>query len=150
MDPGQTMGHTYAANFIHCIFSTKDRQPLIASHRRPALCNYLAGIAKGEGFTLIEAGGTPDHMHLLILLPATCPLAQAVGKLKGSSSHWMGQGFAWQQGYGAFSVSPSQVPVVRRYIRHQEEHHQHRDFKQEFVALLQHSGVPFEARHIFG
>ena len=144
------MGHTYANNFIHCIFSTRERQPLIAGERLPRLCQYFNGIAKGEGFDLIEAGGTADHIHLLFLLPPKYPLAQAVQKLKGGSSHWMGPEFAWQEGYGAFSVSPSQLPVVRRYIRNQEEHHRRRGFEEEFVALLRHCGMECDARHVFG
>ncbi|MGC2639749.1 MAG: transposase [Acidobacteriaceae bacterium] len=144
------MGHTYATNFIHCIFSTKDRRPLTAPDRRPALFNYFGGIAKGEGFSLIDAGGAADHVHLLILLPAKVSLAEAVQKLKGGSSRWMCPEFAWQQGYGAFSVSPSQVPIVRRYIRNQELHHRKRDFAQEFLALLRHCGVEFDERYALG
>ena len=144
------MGHAYANNFIHCIFSTKDRLPLIAPDRLSGLGDYFGGVAKGEGFHLMEAGGTANHVHLLFALPAKYPLATAVQKLKGSSSHWMGPEFAWQEGYGAFSVSPSQVPVVRCYIRSQEEHHRQRSFEQEFVALLRHCGVEFDAQHVFG
>ncbi len=144
------MGHVYARNFIHCIFSAKERQPLISPERLSGLCDYFGGIGKGEGFQVIEAGGTVDHVHLLLLLPAKYPLAQAVQKLKGASSHWMGPEFAWQEGYGAFSVSPSQVPVLRRYIRDQGEHHRKRNFEEEFVALLHHCGVEYDARHVFG
>lgn len=144
------MGHTYARVFIHCIFSTKNREPTLLPERRVPLGNYLGGIAKSEGFHLIEAAGAADHLHLLILLPANYPLAQAVQKLKGGSSRWMGPNFAWQQGYGAFSVSPSQVPAVRRYIRNQETHHRKRDFAQEFLSLLRHCGVEFDERYVFG
>ena len=144
------MGHTYANNFIHCIFSTKDRLPLIAPERLSGLRDYYGGIAKGEGFHLMEAGGTANHVHLLFLLPAKYPLAQAVQKLKGASSHWMGPEFAWQEGYAAFSVSPSQVAVVRQYIRNQEAHHRKRNFEEEFVALLRRCGVEYDARHVFG
>jgi REP element-mobilizing transposase RayT len=144
------MGHTYASNYIHCIFSTKERKPLIAPERLPGLCDYFGGIAKGEGFTLIEAGGITDHVHLLFLLPAKYPLAEAVQKLKGGSSRWMGPEFAWQEGYGAFSVSPSQVRVVRQYIRNQEAHHQKRNFEEEFLTLLRHCGVEYDARYVFG
>lgn len=144
------MGHTYASNAIHCIFSTKERRPLIAPDRQSGLFAYLSGIARGEGIRLIEAGGTEDHIHLLFLLPATCSLAEAVQKLKGGSSRWMGPEFAWQEGYGAFSVSPSQVPVVQGYIRNQEEHHRKRNFEEEFVALLRRCGVEFDGRHVFG
>src|ERR1700684_3690563 len=120
------MAHTYASNFIHCIFSTKDRRALIPVGRTEELYAYLDGIARGEGFDLMAAGGTTNHVHLLIALPATCALARAVQKLKGSSSKWMGEGFSWQEGYGAFSVSSSQLEVVKSYIRNQEQHHRRR------------------------
>ena len=144
------MAHTYATNFIHCVFSTKERRPDISAGRANELYAYLGGIARGEGFTLIAAGGTADHIHLLFLLPASITLASAVQKLKGSSSRWMGRGFSWQEGYGAFSVSPSQVPVVKRYIWNQEAHHRKRSFEQEFVALLRNSGVAYDEKFVFG
>src|SRR5579863_3156841 len=129
------MAHTYAANFIHCIFSTKERRPLIPADRTPGLFAYFTGIAQGEGFDLIAAGGTANHVHLLIALPPKIPLATVVQKLKGSSSHWMGPEFSWQEGYGAFSVSPSQVLAVKRYIRNQEAHHRTQPFEDEFTTL---------------
>jgi REP element-mobilizing transposase RayT len=144
------MAHTYASNFIHCIFSTKDRRSMIPADRARELYAYLGGIARGEGFSLIAAGGTANHIHLLFVLPASYSLAQAVQKLKGSSSRWMGTSFSWQEGYGAFSVSPSQVPVVKNYLQNQEEHHRTRDFEQEFVALLRNCGIEFDERYVFG
>lgn len=144
------MAHTYANNFIHCVFSTKDRRSLIPSDRAAELYAYLGGIARGEGLSLIAAGGTANHVHLLFVLPASFSLAQAVQKLKGSSSRWMGHGFSWQEGYGAFSVSPSQVPVVKRYIQNQEEHHRKRNFEEEFVALLRNCGIAYDERYVFG
>jgi putative transposase len=144
------MAHTYASIFIHCIFSTKDRQPLISADRMAALCDYIGGIAKSEGFTLITAGGTADHIHLLFILPAPNALAHAVQKLKGSSSRWMGKTFAWQEGYGAFSVSASQVPVVKKYIENQVEHHRKRSFEEEFTSLLRSCGVEYDPKFVFG
>ena len=144
------MAHTYASNFIHCVFSTKDRLPLIPADRTAELHAYLGGIARGEGFSLIAAGGMANHIHLLFVLPASYPLAHAVQKLKGSSSRWMGHDFSWQEGYGAFSVSPSQVPVVKRYIRNQEEHHGKRNFEEEFVVLLRNCGIEYDERYVFG
>lgn len=125
------MAHTYASNFIHCVFSTKDRRSLIPEARTVELYAHLGGIARGEGLELISAGGTANHIHLLFTLPAPCSLANAVQKLKGSSSRWMGSRFSWQEGYGAFSVSPSQVETVKRYIDTQEEHHRKRNFEQD-------------------
>lgn len=147
---GASMAHTYASNFIHCIFSTNDRSPAIAAERMPELFAYLAGIAKGEGFVLVAAGGTADHIHILFVLPATYSLAHAVQKMKGSSSRWMGSGSSWQEGYGAFSVSPSQVPVVKKYIRNQEQHHRTRSFEEKFTALLRSCGIEYGARYVFG
>jgi putative transposase len=144
------MAHTYASNFIHCIFSAKDRRPLIPADRKSELYAYLGGIAHGEGFPLIAAGGTDNHIHLLFLLPASTSLAQAVQKLKGSSSRWMGKRFSWQEGYGAFSVSPSQIQAVTEYIRAQEQHHRRRSFEQEFVALLRNCGIEYDERYVFG
>jgi putative transposase len=144
------MAHTYANIFIHCIFSTKNRKPLISPNRMPELCDYLGRIAKAESFTLVAAGGTANHVHLLFILPATHSLAHAVQKLKGSSSRWMGTGFAWQEGYGAFSVSPSQVSFVKRYIANQEQHHRRRNFEEEFTSLLRRCGIEFDERYVFG
>jgi REP element-mobilizing transposase RayT len=144
------MAHTYASNFVHCVFSTKDRRSLIPASRTAELYAYLGGIARGEGFSLIAAGGTANHIHLLFILPAPYSLAQAVQKLKGSSSRWMGRGFSWQEGYGAFSVSASQVPVVKRYIQNQEEHHRKRNFEEEFVAILRNYGIQYDERYVFG
>jgi REP element-mobilizing transposase RayT len=144
------MAHTYASNFIHCIFSTKDRRSLIPATRESELYAYLGGIARGEGFSLIAAGGTANHLHLLFILPSSCPLAHAVQKLKGSSSRWLGKGFSWQEGYGAFSVSPSQVETVKEYIQNQEKHHRKRSFEEEFVALLRNCGIEYDEQFVFG
>lgn len=105
------MGHTYTSNFVHCIFSTKERKPNIAAGRTAALYSYLGGIARSEGFTLVAAGGTANHVHLLVILPAGLSVATAVQKLKGSSSRWLGKEFAWQEGSGGiWSVQRECVP----------------------------------------
>jgi putative transposase len=144
------MAHTYASNFIHCIFSAKDRRPLIAADRKADLYAYIGGIARSEGSSLVAAGGTANHVHLLFILPATQSLAVIVQKLKGSSSHWMGKGFSWQEGYGAFSVSPSQVSVVKTYIQRQEQHHRKQSFEEEFTTLLRNCGIEYDPRYVFG
>ena len=102
---------------------------------------YLCGIARSEGFTLISAEGTANHVHLLLVLPATLSISTAVQKLKGSSS---------REGYGAFSVSPSQVATVKRYIAGQEEHHRKRSFEEEFTELLRECGLEHDSRFVFG
>ena len=144
------MAHTYSSNFTHVIFGTKERKPIIAVERRSGLYAYLGGIARSEGFNLVAAGGTANHLHLLFTLPARMPLAIAVQKLKGSSSRWLGPRFSWQEGYGAFSVSPSQVPSVKRYIARQERHHQKRSFEEEFISLLRNCGIEYDERFVFG
>ena len=144
------MAHTYASNFIHCVFSTKERKHLIPDERMAGLFEYIGGIANGEGFTLIAAGGTANHVHLLLVLPPALSVAGAVQKIKGGSSRWMGKEFAWQEGYGAFSVSPSQVSVVKKYIQNQKRHHQKRSFEEEFTALLRGCGVEYDPKYVFG
>jgi len=144
------MPHTYASNFVHCIFSTKDRRPIIRDEKMPELFAFFSGIAKGEGFELIIAGGTSNHVHLLFVLPATQSLAYVIQKLKGSSSRFMGNRFSWQQGYGAFSVSPSQVPTVKKYIQNQEQHHRKQSFEEEFTILLRNCGIAYHERFVFG
>ena len=144
------MAHTYATNFIHCIFSTKDRKAALPAERMADLYAYLGGIARSEGFPLVSAGGTANHVHLLIALPATACLATAIQKLKGSSSRWLGKGIAWQEGYGAFSVSPSQIATVKKYIANQETHHRKRSFEEEFTEMLRKCGVAYDPRFVFG
>lgn len=140
----QAMSHNFAANFVHCVFSTKDRCDLIPPELQSRLWAYLGGISRNLGFDLLAAGGTANHAHVLIGLPPSMRLAEAVQKLKANSSRWLGeQGvvFEWQQGYGAFSVSPSMLQPVKAYIHHQEDHHRKRDFDEEFALLLKKSGI---------
>jgi REP element-mobilizing transposase RayT len=144
------MGHTYTGNYIHCIFSTRQRKPTIPVTRIPDLCAYFGGIARKERLQLLAAGGIEDHMHLLFLLPASRSLAQVVQKFKGGTSVWLGPQFSWQDGYGAFSVSPSQVPVVKAYILNQEEHHRTRSFEDEFISLLKNCGIQYDPKYVFG
>jgi len=146
------MAHTYNANFVHCIFSTKDRKNSIPCHLKENLWAYLLGVANNLKIKTLAVGGTTNHVHLLIGLPPTMTVAVAVQKLKANSSRWMGeQGvrFQWQEGYGAFSVSPSLLTIVQAYIRNQEEHHRRRSFDEEFRALLDKSGVAYDPERIF-
>jgi putative transposase len=143
------MSHTYAANFVHCIFSTKERRALIPAGLQERLYAYLTGIADNLGFKILAVGGTSNHIHLLIGLPPALTLAEIVQKLKANSSRWLGENgvqFEWQKGYGAFSVSPSLLSTVQAYIRNQAEHHRMRGFEEEFMALLKKSGVTYAGR----
>jgi putative transposase len=146
------MSHTHAANFVHCVFSTKERRDLIPAELQERLYACLTGIADNLGFKILAAGGTSNHVHLLIGLPPALTLAEAIQKLKANSSRWLGEKrvlFEWQKGYGAFSVSPSLLAMVQNYIRNQVAHHTKRSFEQEFVALLKKSGVAYDAERLF-
>ncbi|MGA2689243.1 MAG: IS200/IS605 family transposase [Candidatus Korobacteraceae bacterium] len=145
------MSHTHAWVLVHCVFSTKQRANLIADPNE--LCRYLTGVARAKNLVLLAAGGTANHIHLLISVPPIIPLAKAVQELKGNSSRWLrerGVDFAWQEGYGAFSVSQSQKQIVADYIARQPEHHRKWSFEQEFMTLLRKSGAPYDPRYIFG
>jgi len=138
------MPHSYVSSVFHVVFSTKQRTQLIPPDHQSQLWNYLAGIARNHGMHVLAVGGTANHVHLLIVLPAETALADAVRTLKANSSRWMREtspSFAWQQGYGAFSVSPSQLERVKQYIVNQPAHHRTRSFEQEFLAMLQAANI---------
>jgi len=147
------MAHTYATNLVHCVFSTKGRADTIPTELREHLYAYLFGIGKNLRIEILAMGGTANHIHLLIAVPAKRPLSEVVRDLKANSSRWMsgaGTRFSWQEGFGAFSVSPSQTAVVKEYIRSQVEHHKKRNFEEEFVLLLKKSGIRYDPKYVFG
>jgi putative transposase len=150
------MSHTYSSNRIHLIFSTKNREKSLSEQLQPKLWAYMAGIAHNQGFEAMIIGGIEDHVHALVILPPSLALAKAVQFLKGSSSKWINDNrstdsrFAWQEGYGAFSVSSSQTSEVVRYIRDQRAHHAKKSFEEEFVAFLKKYGVEHDPSHGLG
>jgi putative transposase len=147
------MSHSYSNNYVHAVYSTKDRQNLIPPEFEKRLYPFIASVARQHDIALLAAGGMPDHTHLLFLLPATISLASAINTLKANSSrfiHEQGFAFQWQSGYGAFSVSASQLEKVTAYIRGQREHHKKMTFEQEFVALLKKAGVSYDPKFVFG
>ncbi len=147
------MSHSYPNVLVHFVFSTRERRPLIPADVQPRLWRYLSGIARGHKITLLECGGTTNHLHVLLVLPSDMPLSKAVQILKANSSRWLSEheiNFAWQEGYAAFSVSASQLGAVRQYIQNQAAHHQRRNFEEEFIALLKKSGVAYDPKYVLG
>jgi REP element-mobilizing transposase RayT len=148
------MSHTYISDLVHCVFSTKLRRDLISTEIQPDLWAFVGGIARKNEFKALTVGGTENHLHVLLSLPATMSLAKAMQLLKGGSSHWMNEthtrGFAWQEGYGAFTVGISQKNDTIRYIQSQAEHHRKRSFEEEFVAFLKKHGVEYDPQHVWG
>jgi REP element-mobilizing transposase RayT len=153
------LSHTYISDLVHCVFSTKLRQNLISPEMQPELWSFLGGIARKNGFKALIVGGTENHVHILLSLPATMPVAKAVQLVKGASSRWMnekqrnekyGCDFAWQEGYGAFTVGISQKDHTIAYIQSQAEHHRKRSFEEEFLAFLQKHGVEYDPQYVWG
>jgi putative transposase len=148
------MSRTFTNLLTHMVFSTKDREPLIVPEVKPELLRYLGGLAgklKGKAYGV---NGTRDHVHMLVSLPPAVSIADALRFIKSNSSGWMHnkwptRAFAWQLGYGAFSVSKSNVPAVLKYIAKQEEHHRKWTFKDEFLDLLRKHQVDYDERYIW-
>jgi putative transposase len=149
------MSGTYTNLLYHVVFSTKNRRPLITEAIRDDLYHYLGGIIRGEGGTLLEVNGMPDHVHLLAKLRPTIAIADMLRLLKANSSKWLNEEkqqrsrFGWQDGYSAFSVSESQVARVRAYIQRQAQHHRQTDFKTELIALLDKHCIEYDKRYIW-
>jgi len=144
------MGHTYSNLLVHAVFSVKERQPLIRDAFRQRLYEYMGGIARNEFGRALSVGGTDNHLHALLSLNTTASVADALRKWKSLSSGWVHEtfpgnaGFAWQEGYGAFSVSKSNAGKVIAYIEAQAEHHKRLTFEEEFVALLDRHGIAYD------
>src|ERR1700750_1038919 len=139
------MPATYLSLHYHLIFSTKNREPTIATAWRSRLHDYLGGAVKGLRGSPEGVGGTSDHVHLLVGLRATHCLADVLRELKKSSSAWVheeiGEAFAWQEGYAAFTVSATAREAVRAYIANQEEHHRVKSYREELVEMLERAQV---------
>ena len=140
---------------VHIIFSSKDREPWLGSDIRPRMHAYLATICRDLGAELVRVGGVADHVHIVTTLPRTVSQAQLIGEIKKASSKWIKtldaryRGFFWQRGYGAFSVSPSQLDTVVQYVEAQPEHHRTHTFQEEYRELLRRHGVDFDERYVW-
>ena len=147
------MAHTFSRNHIHPVFSTKDRRNIIAKESQPQLWAYLAGICKNYEMIALAIGGRKTTFRILFHLPPRLALVKAVALLKSNSSKWVGElghKFSWQEGYGAFSVSSSNIDQVKRYIQNQEAHHRKTSFEDEFRALLRKHGVEYDPQFVHG
>ena len=151
-----TMSHTYVHCLMHVVFSTAHRKPTIADAWSARLHEMLGGIARDRGFPPLAVGGVADHVHLLVAIPATKSLSECMRHLKGTSSRWVNdtyfpqRDFAWQEGYGAFSIAQSLVEATIAYIRGQEEHHRQRTFQDEFRDFLTRQGIAWDERFVWG
>ncbi len=142
--------HSFTNCLVHCVFSTKNREPILTPKVRERLWPYLGGIARENGIKALAIGGVADHVHVLLGLPATLSLAKAMQLLKGNSSKWLHETFpelrnsGWQEGYAAFSISISGVEETIAYIRGQEEHHRTRSYREETELFLRRHGLAFD------
>jgi putative transposase len=149
------MPQSLAAIYVHLIYSTKNRQPLIRSEIEEELRKYHASILQALESPMLAADGTADHVHILLRLGRQASIAEVVEELKKSSSKWIKskvpeyRDFYWQSGYGAFSIGQSGVPEVKRYIANQKEHHRKKTFQKEFRAFLGKYEVPYDERYVW-
>lgn len=148
------MPQSFGALYCHIVFSTKHRAPLIEAESQPRLLDYIGGILRQHSSPLIAAGGMPDHVHLLMSLARTMSVAEAVRVLKTNSSKWMHDelglaNFRWQDGYGAFTVSYSNIDQVKKYLANQAQHHRCVSFQEEFLELLRRHELEWDERYVW-
>jgi REP element-mobilizing transposase RayT len=148
------MPSTHLSLHYHLIFSTKNRAAFMHKVWRGRLHTYMGGIVKDLGGVPETIGGVEDHVHLLVGLSATHRLADVLKEIKSSSSKWVHEElkkplFSWQEGSGAFTVSASQIDVVKKYIANQEEHHSKKTFQEEYLEFLKQSDVEYDERYLW-
>jgi REP element-mobilizing transposase RayT len=150
------MANTYTCLHYHVIFSTKNREGWITADLESRIWAYLGGIARDNGIAPLQIGGTEDHVHLVLGAPPTVSISKALQLLKGGSSKWIHdtfprlRGTGWQDGYGAFTVSKSNLLEVCKYVEDQRKHHRSKTFQEEFRALLERHGVEYDERYLWG
>jgi len=144
------MAHTYNLNYIHCVFSTKHRMPLIPEPER--VWSTLRDVARMSKIKLLAVGGTANHVHLLVSVPSSRATSEIIRELKCNSSlrirKW-NRLFSWQDGYGSVSVSPSAIASVQRYIERQPQHHAKQSFEEEYTSILERAGVNYDPEYVF-
>lgn len=150
------MANTYINILIHTVFSTKNREPWLSSSLRERLYPYICGIARENSLKVFCIGGTDNHVHILLSLNSTTPIAKAIQFIKGGSSKWIHETFPeqkiflWQEGYGAFSIGISNVDETRQYIENQEKHHSKESFCDEYLKFLRKNNIDFDEKYLWG
>jgi putative transposase len=150
------MANTYTALHYHLVFSTKNRMAYLTPDIEQRVWAYIGGVARKHKMTALQIGGFDDHIHALVMAPATMSPSQMAQYLKGDSSKWIHEtftalhDFAWQEGYGAFTVSKSNLETVVAYIQNQREHHQQHSYQEEFRGLLLKHGIDYDERYLWG
>jgi putative transposase len=149
------MANTYSQIYIHIVFVVKGRQNLIPKSKREELQRYITGIVQNRGQKMLAVFCMPDHSHILTGLKPSIALSDLVRDIKAGSSNfindnkWVNGKFSWQEGFGAFSYSRSQIDTVIKYILRQEEHHRRRTFKEEYIELLKKFEVEYDEKYLF-
>lgn len=149
------MAQSLSKIYLHIIFSTKNRHPWIVEKIQSELYAYMATVLKSWDSPAIIIGGMPDHIHPLLLLSKNHSVSKVIEQAKKKTSKWIKskgkefENFYWQNGYGAFSVSQSQLDTVRNYIVNQEEHHKHLSFKDEYRSFLKKYEIPYDEQYIW-
>ena len=149
------LANTYSQIYIHVVFAVEGRQSLIAPGNNEELQKYIAGIVTRRKQKLLAINNMPDHLHMLVGIAPDMAVSDLVRDVKAGSSkfiseqRWVAGRFSWQEGFGAFSYSRSQLSTVIRYIENQQKHHMTKSFREEYIALLEKFGVRYEMRFIF-
>jgi len=149
------MANTFSQIYIQIVFAVQSRQNLINSEWKDELYKYITGIVTNHNQKLIAIGGVADHIHILIGFKPNFEISKLAQEIKANSSRFINKKqfvrgrFSWQEGFGAFSYSRSQLDVVIRYIQNQEKHHSKKSFKQEFVEFLEHFEIEYEEKYLF-
>ena len=149
------MANTYTQIYVHIVFAVEGRQNLIEPTHNDELQKYITGIVSGQQQKLIAINNMPDHVHILVGLKADLALSDLVRDIKAGSSAfinrkgWVRGRFGWQEGFGAFSYSRSQIDAVIRYIQQQQKHHAKKTFREEYVELLEKFAVEYDKRFLF-
>jgi len=150
------MANTYTSLHYHLIFSTKNREPWLAPSIEQRIWRFIGGIARKHRMTALQVGGIDNHIHALVTAPPTIAPSQIAQFLKGDSSKWIHEefstlrNFGWQDGYGAFTVSKSNIPKVIKYIQNQREHHRKKTFQEEYLEFLRENSIEYDERCLWG